>query len=120
MAHLVTCYFGGMQELDEEDCARIYGDSQYLNKRPISLGHTIGRFKTFLKSVKAGSYYLFILSNNQLALWNKHVTRYDLAKYEVYRNPIPIPNRNYGMTAARLNLFIFKFDEDFVKKWSEA
>ncbi len=74
--------------------------------------------RLFLSAVIPGDYYFFIITNDQLERFQKHVDAYGMQPYEKYRNKVPIANRRYGKEA-RLNVFIYQFDEEFANKWKE-
>lgn len=74
--------------------------------------------RLFLSAVIPGDYYFFIIANDQLPWFQKHVDEYGMKPYEKYRNKVPISNRRYGKEA-RLNVFIYQFDEEFANKWKE-
>lgn len=117
MSTVIEVTFDNILNFDTERAVRIWG-SDFVKDKPISYGMYANRFeKLFAPLVEEDNYYLFIVSAGQWDEWEKHCEKFDLSKYIVYKNPVPVRNANYG-PEERLRLFILKFDSAFVKKWS--
>ena len=71
----------------------------------------------FLSKIDAESYYLFIISRKQLPDWNKHLDRFGMREFIHYQK-MDIPNKMYS-DDKRLNVFIMKFNKEFVEKWKK-
>lgn len=69
----------------------------------------------FFTKLNSEDFYFFIISKKQLDNFNDYMDMYGMKPY-IHYTKNDIPNVQYS-DERRLNIFIFKFDEEYVAKW---